>query len=216
MRIVFRWAGNNFQNQDERDILRRQLKKSGLAYVPVKEKPGSVRISYGPSLGQNMRAEREYADLYFWQPVGEAELRERLSDEKAGLEIIEAYRVPYNFASIQNLAVAAAYRVEGDFSAYAPVVPAELYFNAPQLKMTRQADNGMRFTWDAKPFIRSVQNLNPHGLRFVLQCVAEKWISPQELIAAWLQVEEQQLSTTFQFIREGLFWQDTSGAFHPL
>lgn len=216
MRIVFHGAANGSPEQDERTLLRRQVQNSGLKYVPVKGNPGYARISYGPSVGREIRTEREYADLYFWQPVSEAVLRERLSDAQAGLEVLEAYRVPYNFASIQNLASAAAYRVEGDFSVYTPVVPAEIYFNAPQLKITRRVDNGMSFTFEAKPFIYRVQQIGPQEMRLVLQCVAEKWISPQELIAAWLEVTEQQLSTTFQFIREGLFWKDTNGTFYPL
>lgn len=215
MRIVFRWTGNDTLQADGPVVLRERLLKSGLSYVPVKGRPGCPRISYGPPLGREVRAERDYADIYFWRPVSEEILRERLSDKIAGLEVLEAYRVPYAFASVQNLAEAAAYRVEGDFSAYAPAVPAETYFNAPQLKITRQADNGMTFTWDVKPFVHSLEILGPQSIRLIVRSVAEKWVSSQELIAAWLGVEKQQLSN-IQFIRERLFWQDTGGTLHPL
>ena len=216
MRIVFRWTGNDTLQADGSVVLRERLLKSGLGYVPVKGKPGCPRISYGPPLSREIRAERDYADIYFWQPVSEDTIRERLSDVSAGLEILEAYRVPYTFASVQSLASAAAYRVEGDFSTYSPAVPAETYFNAPQLKIMRQADNGMKVMWEVKPFVDHVEILGPNAIRLLLRSVAEKWVSPQELAAAWLGVEQQQLSENIKFIREQLFWQDTAGTLHPL
>lgn len=213
MRIVFCWAGNDSGGRDGLSLLRERILQSGLPFAPAKGSGSCPRVSYGPAAGREIRTEREYADIYLKQDVPSGELQKRLSDPATGLDVLEVTRVPYAFASVQDLATAAVYRVEGNLEGYSSRPSAQDYFSALQIKITRTLPNGMTWMVDVKPYIRSVQMFGSQSIRLTLQCVEGKWTNPQELVAAWLGVIPSELSG-IQIIREGLYWQDSAGELH--
>ncbi len=213
MRIVFRLVPKGPDKQDLVVVLREQIRQSGLVYAPAKGGENTPRVAYGPAAGRGIRTEREYADIYLKQPVLPGQLRERLSCPQIGLEVLEVTRVPYAFASVQYLATAAVYRVEGNFEAYPSRLPAEEFFNAPQVKITRTFANGMSWVVDERPYIIRAEVSHAQKVLLTLQSVEGKWANPQELVAAWLGVKPTELGGV-QIIREGLYWQDSAGDLH--
>ncbi len=215
MRIVFRLVQKGPNKQDPVVVLRQQIRQSGLVYAPAKGGESYPRVAYGPAAGRGVRTEREYADIYLKQPVLPGQLQNLLSNPEIGLEVLAVMRVPYAFASVQYLATAAVYRVEGNFEAYPAHLSAEEFFNAPQVKITRTFANGMTWVVDERPFIVRAETSDGTNVLLTLQSVEGKWANPQELVAAWLGMNPTELGG-IQIIREGLYWQDSAGELHRI
>ena len=220
MRIVFRGPQNTAGTPFIFNAVRKMVLASGLPFEKAKVNPNWPRLAYGPAPAKGQQAEREYLDVYLTEPCPADEVRLALEKSApAGIQLLSVQRVPYALPSVQNLAAAARYRVEGDFASYAPAQPAETFFNADRIEVVRRAENGLTFTQNAKPFVREVQTLSPRVLCLTVACVEGKWMHPQQLVAAWLGVEipaqpDAALLEDFAFVREGLFWQDGAGALH--
>lgn len=199
------------------NAVRKMVLASGLPVEPAKVNKNWPRLAYGPAPAFGQTAEREYLDIYLQKSVSAEETRAGLEAAKPrGLELISVARVPYALPSVQNLAAAAKYRVEGDFALYGPEQTAEDFFNAARIDVVRRADNGLTLASDAKPYVRAAETLSERAVRLTLAGVEGKWIKPQTLIAAWLGLNipaQDELFTVegFTFIREGLFWQDSAG-----
>lgn len=220
MRIVFRGPQKTAGTTFVFNAVRKMVLSSGLPFEKAKVNPNWPRLAYGPAPAKGQEAEREYLDIYLTEPVPAEQVRPALEQAApAGIQLLSVQRVPYALPSVQNLAVAARYCIEGDFAAYAPAQPAETFFNAARIEIVRQAENGLTFTQNAKPFVREAQLLSPRVLHLTLACVEGKWLRPQLLLAAWLGVEiplqeDAPLLEEFAFVREGLFWQDGAGVLH--
>lgn len=199
------------------NAVRKMVLASGLPFEPAKVNKNWPRLAYGPAPAFGQTAEREYLDIYLHTSVSAEETRAGLEAAKPkGLELVSVERVPYALPSVQNLAAAAKYRVEGDFALYAPEKTAEDFFSAARIEIVRRADSGLTLTADAKPYVRSAETLSERAVRLTVAGVDGKWIKPQTLIAAWLGLDipvQDELFTVegFTFIREGLFWQDSAG-----
>lgn len=220
MRIVFRGPQNTAGTPFIFNAVRKMVLASGLPFEKAKVNPNWPRLAYGPAPAKGQQAEREYLDVYLTAPCSTDEVRLALEKSApAGIQLLSVQRVPYALPSVQNLAVAARYRVEGDFASYAPQQTAETFFNAARVEVVQRAENGLTFTQNVKPFVREVRMLSPRVLCLTLACVDGKWMHPQQLVAAWLGVEipaqpDAALLEDFAFVREGLFWQDGAGALH--
>ena len=220
MRIVFRGPQKGGGHNHVFNAVRNMVLASGLAFEPAKINKHWPRLAYGPAPAFGQQAQREYVDIYLQHPLPAAEVKTALEKAMApGMELISVQRVPYALPSVQNLAAAAAYRVEGDFALYGPEKTPEEFFNAPRIEITRRAENGLTLTEEVKPYVLGVQTLSPRGLRLHLACVEGKWLKPQTLVAAWLGLDvpvQDDLFTVegFTFIREGLFWRDSAGELH--
>ncbi len=220
MRIVFSGLEKSPRGTNIFNIVRNMVLGSGLPFEPAKVNKNWPRLAYGPAAGFGQRAEREYLDIYLTQPVPAAQVRERLQRVKPQtMELLSVERVPYALASVQHLAAAARYRVEGDFALYGPEKPLEDFFNAPRIEIVRRAENGLTLTENIKSYVLAAKKLSPRTVQLMLACVEGKWLKPQIFIAAWLGLEiplQDEFFTVegFSFIREGLFWQDSEGALH--
>lgn len=220
MRIVLRGPEKGSGHTNVFNAIRNMVLASGLAFEPAKINKNWPRLAYGPAPAFGQRAEREYADIYLTQPVPVRQVQEALEKAlPAGMELISVERVPYALASVQNLAAAARYRVEGNFALYGPEKTPEEFFNAPRIEIVRRAENGLTMTENIKPYVAGGQTLSPRAIRLTMQSVEGKWIKPQTAVAAWLGLDvplQDELFTVegFTFIREGLFWQDTQGELH--
>ena len=220
MRIVFRGPKNTAGTPFIFNAVRKMVLASGLPFEKAKVNPNWPRLAYGPAPAKGQQAEREYLDIYLTEPVAADKVRPALEGvAPAGIQLLSMQRVPYALPSVQNLAAAARYRIEGDFAAYSPVQPAETFFNAARIDVVTRAENGLTFTQNAKPFVLEAKTLAPGRLGLTLACVDGKWFRPQTLLAAWLGIEipprEEDLTLhEFTFIREGLFWRDSAGALH--
>ena len=120
IRVVFRWLKNQ-ADRNTFNAVRKMVLTAGLPFEPAKVNKNWPRLAYGPSPALGQRAEREYLDIYLQKSIAAEEVQSAL--EKAapsGLELLSVRRVPYPLPSVQNLAAAARYRVEGNFSSYQP------------------------------------------------------------------------------------------------
>lgn len=215
MRIVFHLSADAPGRADLVGTLRHMVVKSGLAYARAKQNPGAPRISYGPSVKRGQFATREYVDIYLFSSVNAQKVRAKLEAAKPqGMTILDATRIPFTLAGVQQLASVVAYEVKGDFVSYHPQQTLENYVSCARLEVTQQAENGVTLTRDIKPFVRSVQTVDPGRIELLLNRVEEKWMNPLEVICAWLQIpmpSEEEAGERFTVIRQGLYWQDSQG-----
>ena len=220
MRIVFNMSENGPKRQDTLNIVRNMILHSGLNYMPAKVNAHWPRLSYGPSVGRGQIARREYIDIYLKTSVSAEYVREQLEKSKPkGMVLLDVKRVPYSLASVQQLACAAIYVVEGDFATYAPKQTIEKWAAAARLEVVEQASNGMRLTTDIRPFVRSARCNGEKQMELTLLPVEGKWINPLVCIYAWLEMEilgplTELTDEHFNVIREGLYWQDSAGNLH--
>ena len=219
MRIVFR-AREESATDNVFKAVREMILASGLPFEPAKVNAKWPRFSYGPSLPEHQRALREYVDVYLSTLVPAKEVQRKLEEvAPEGWAILEVRRVPYALPSVQNLATAAIFSVEGNFEDFALEQTVENYFNAPRVEVVYVGENGLTITKDIKPYVLNAKKITPHSLQLTLACVEGKWIQPQEALAGLLGREipfSQEAWTVdgFTFIREGLYWQDSQGALH--
>lgn len=222
MRIVFTCAEKSPARLNTFNAVRSMVLASGLPYEPAKVNKNWPRLAYGPAPSMGVRAEREYLDIYLLSAVPAEQVRSSLEQSKPqGLTLLDVQRVPYALPSVQNLAAAAVYRVEGNFDLFAPDMTAEDFFNAARVDITRRADNGLALVQNAKPYIWKAQTVSDRAVRLTLLNVQGKWERPQTLIAAWLGIDipaQDEAFTVegFTFIRESFLWQDSEGEFHPI
>ena len=222
MRIVFTCAEKSPARLNTFNAVRSMVLASGLPYEPAKVNKNWPRLAYGPAPSMGVRAEREYLDIYLLSAVSAEQVRSSLEQAKPqGLTLLDVQRVPYALPSVQNLAAAAVYRVEGNFDLFAPDMTAEDFFNAARVDITRRADNGLALVQNAKPYIWKAQTVSNRAVRLMLLNVQGKWERPQTLIAAWLGIDipaQDEAFTVegFTFIRESFLWQDSEGEFHPI
>ena len=220
MRIVFSVSENGLKRQDTFNAVRNMVLRSGLDYEPAKVNAHWPRLSVGPSVGRGQAAEREYIDIYLKTSVPVEQVREQLSKSKPqGVTILDVKRVPYALASVQQLSAAAVWRIEGNFTEYAPVQTIEEWVAAGRLEAVQQANNGMRFATDICPFVRQAHTLGENEIKLTLLSVAQKWINPLVCIYAWLGMDilgplADLTDERFKVIREGLYWQDSAGDLH--
>ena len=219
MRIVFR-ACEKTATDNVFKAVREMILASGLPFEPAKMNAKWPRFSYGPSLPAHQRALREYVDVYLSTHVPAKEVKRKLEEvAPEGWEILEARRVPYALPSVQNLAAAAIFSVEGNFEDFALEQTVENYFNAPRVEVVYAGENGLTITKDIKPYVLKAKTITPRKVELTLACVDGKWIQPQEALAGLLGIEipfAQEAWTVdgFTFTREGLYWQDSQGALH--
>ena len=223
MRIVFHadafaWKGVNVFN-----AVRKMVLDSGLPVEPAKVNKSWPRLSYGPSVSQGQQAEREYLDIYLRSFVPAADVKQLLAKVAPnGLDIITVERVPYPLPSVQNLATAARYLVQGDFSRLnVSGRKWETFCSAGQILITRRAENGLVVTLDAAPYLVDAALRAPNEILCTLQRVQDKWMRPEWLIAAWLGVEIPAREETFTLdgicvTRQCLLWRDSQGELHPM
>ena len=222
MRIVFICAEKSPARLNTFNAVRSMVLASGLPYEPAKVNKNWPRLAYGPAPSMGVRAEREYLDIYLLSVVPAEQVRSSLEQAKPqGLTLLDVQRVPYALPSVQNLAAAAVYRVEGNFDLFAPDMTAEDFFNAARVDITCRADNGLALVQNAKPYIWKAQTVSNRAVRLTLLNVQGKWERPQTLIAAWLGIDipaQDEAFTVegFTFIRESFLWQDSEGEFHPI
>ncbi len=220
MRIVFSVSENGPKRQDILSALRTMILHSGLDYMPAKVNARWPRLSYGPLVGRGQMAQREYIDIYLKTSVSAEQVREQLEKSKPqGIVLLDVRRVPYALASVQQLASAAVYVIEGDFARYAPKQTIEKWAAATRLEVVQQADNGMRLTADVRSFVHSVRSKAERQIELTLLCIEEKWMNPLVCVYAWLGMEvlgplAELTDERFNVIREGLYWQDNAGNLH--
>lgn len=219
MRIVFRARGNSVADNIFKAV-REMILASGLPFEPAKMNAKWPRFSYGPSLPEHQKALREYVDIYLSTLVPAEEVQRKLQDAAPdNFSILDVRRVPYALPSVQNLAAAAIFSVEGNFEDFALEQTVENYFNAPKVEVVYQGKMGLKMTKNIKPYVKQAQMLSPGKMQLMLSCVDGKWIQPQEALAGFLGIEipSQQSAWTvdgFTFTREGLYWQDCQGELH--
>lgn len=219
MRIVFRTREKSAAENVFKAV-REMILASGLPFEPARLNAKWPRFSYGPSLSVYHRALREYVDVYLSTLVPAKEVQRKLEDVAPdGFSILEVRRVPYALPSVQNLAAAAIFSVEGNFEDFALEQTVENYFNAPKVEVVYQGKMGLKLTKDIKPYVRQARMLSPRKMQLTLSCVDGKWIQPEEALAGLLGIEipVQEGAWTvdgFTFTREGLYWQDGQGELH--
>ncbi len=222
MRIVFRIVKRTGGTNNIFNAVRKMVLSSGLPFEPAKVNANWPRLAYGPSPALGQRAEREYLDVYLQHLVAADEVRSALEKSApAGLEILSVERVPYPLPSVQNLAAAARYRLQGDFTNLENGRKLEDFVQLARVEVTRRAVNGLACVTDAKPYIVSAETISPTEAALTLQSVQGKWIKPEWIAAAWLGVEVPAEEEAFSVdgvtvIRECLLWQDSQGLFHPI
>lgn len=221
MRVVFRLAPALAGCEDKVELLRRMVLASGLVFAGAKQNRRSPRLVYGPSVKRGQFAQREYVDIYLLKSVSANEAQTRLEAAKPqGLTLFSVTRVPYALAGVQQLASVAVYEVQGDFNTYAPKQTIENYVASARLEVTHRAANGMSFTTDLKPFVRKARTVAADRVELTLNRVEEKWMSPAEVIHAWLGLIETRLPGTesteerFKITRQGLYWTDSENNLH--
>ena len=223
MRIVFRWDILKAETQNSFNAVRKMVLASGLPVEPAKVNKNWPRLSYGPSPAQGQRAEREYLDIYLREFVSAADAKQRLQAvAPKGLTLMSAERVPYPLPSVQNLATAARYLVQGDFSRFtAPGREWETFIGSGPILITRRAENGIAVTLDAAPYLVDSYTQAPNEILCTLQRVQDKWMRPEWLIATWLGVEIPAQEEAFALdgilvTRQCLLWRDSQGELHPI
>ena len=223
MRIVFHVQTNALENGNILEAVRNMVLASRLPVVPAKVNKAWPRLSYGPAAGQGQQTEREYLDIYLRTLTNAADVKQRL--EKAapqGLQLLAVERVPYPLPSVQNLAAAARYRIQGDFSRLnVSGRKWETFSSAEHILITRRAANGIEVTLDAAPYVVDSSMRAPDEILCTLQRVQDKWMRPEWLIAAWLGTELPAGEDAFTLkdvciTRQCLLWRDSQGELHPL
>ena len=219
MRIVFHLPADAPGRADLVGTLRTWVQKSGLPFARAKQNFKVPRLAYGPSVKRGQFATREYVEIYLFTSVRAQKARERLERCKPqGLTILDAKRIPFALAGVQQLASVVVYEVQGDFASYHPQQTLENYIASSRLESTRLAANGLRLTMDMKPFVRGARMLDASRAELTLSRVDERWISPLEVISAWLGEDfsagENTADTRFTIIRQGLYWVDSQNNLH--
>ena len=219
MRIVFHLTADAPGRADVVGLLRTWILKSGLPFARAKQNFKAPRIAYGPGIKRGQFATREYAEIYLFTSVNAQKARARLEQCKPqGLTLLDAKRIPFTLAGVQQLASVVEYEVQGDFASYQPTQTLENYIASPRLEVTRTAQSGLRLTTDMKPFVRQARLLDATRAQLILNRVDERWISPLELISAWLGEDlttgENTAEARFTIIRQGLYWQDSQNNLH--
>ena len=222
MRIVFRIVKKTAETKNVFNAVRKMVLSSGLPFEPAKVNANWPRLSYGPAPALGQRAEREYLDIYLQNRVAADEVRAALAKAAPnGLEIVSVRRVPYPLPSVQNLAAAARYRLQGDFTALENGRKLEDFVRQARVEVTLRAVNGLSCVTDVKPFIVSAETAAPDEAVLTLACVQGKWVKPEWILAAWLGLEVPAGEEAFSVdgvtvTRECLLWQDSEGLFHPI
>ena len=219
MRIVFHLAADAPGRADIVELLRTMILKSGLPFARAKQNHSVPRIAYGPGIKRGQFAEREYAELYLFTSVSVQKARARLEACKPqGFTFLDCQRIPFALAGVQQLASIVEYKVEGDFASYTPKQTLENYVASARLEVAHRAPDGLMLTTDIKPFVRQVRQLGATQVQVLLNRVAERWLSPLELIGAWLGEDlfagENAAEERFKIIRQGLYWQDSQNNLH--
>ncbi len=222
MRIVFHVVKKTAGTANVFNAVRKMVLASGLPFEPAKVNANWPRLSYGPAPALGQRAEREYLDIYLQNKTAEEEVRSALiKAAPQGLEIVSVKRVPYPLPSVQNLAAAARYRLQGNFASFENGRKLEDFVNAARVEVTRRAVNGLACVTDAKPYIVSAEVTSPDEAVLTLACVQGKWVKPEWIVAAWLGLEipaeDEEFSVDGVTVtRECLLWRDSEGLFHPI
>lgn len=223
MRIVLCEDITQPESRNTFNAVRKMVLRSGLPVEPAKVNKNWPRLSYGPTVAQGQRAQREYLDIYLQEFVPVADVKQRLEAvAPAGLHILTVERVPYPLPSVQNLAAAARYLVQGDFSRFnVSGQEWETFVRADRILITRRAENGLTVTLDGAPYLVDTSVLAPNEILCTLQCVQGKWLRPEWLIAAWLGLEIPAQSDAFVLegiccTRQCLLWRDSQGQLHEL
>lgn len=220
MRIVFRVELEKNSNTKILNAVRNTVLASGLPWEPTNFNKHWPRLAYGPGVGEGQKALREYADIYLVSSVPVTEVQQRLQAAKpAYLQLLSVTRVPYALPSVQNLAAAAKYRIEGDFASFALEQPVEDYFNRAPVNVIYRAENGLTVTKDIHSWVLRAATVSPQAIELTLACKAGKFLPAQVALAAYLKMEvpaaaEKLTVAGFTIIREGLFWQDSEKQFH--
>ncbi len=219
MRVVLRMLEKQASDNVFKAV-RKMILASGLPFEPARMNAHWPRFSYGPSVAVSQIALREYVDIYLRTFVSAEEVKSKLEAVcPDGLTILNVQRVPYALPSVQNLAAAATFSVEGNFEAFALKQTIEDYFNASRAEVVYQGKNGFAITKNIKPYLLEAKTISPEKIQLTLACVADKWIQPQEVLAGYLGIsvplDEAAWSVEgFTFIREGLYWRDSQGELH--
>lgn len=202
--------------------LRSAVLKSGLAFEPAKINKNWPRLAYGPVLGYGQESLEEFADIYLLQNTPPQEVYQALA-RAAGPNIVikRVERVPYALPSVANLAQAARYIVEGDFSPWAPKQTLTEFLNGKKAFAVLTAPNAtMTQEVQLNPYIAACEQPEENKYFLTLQTVYEKTIKPQYVVAAWLGIPitqgEEFTVPGVRFIREGLFWRDSQGGLHRI
>ncbi len=223
MRIVFRMDVLKAENRNVFNAVRKMVLASGLPVEPAKVNKNWPRLSYGPAPAQGQWAEREYLDIYLQESVPVADVKQRLEAvAPEGLCLLSIQRVPYPLPSVQNLAAAARYRVQGDFTSLnVSGRKWEEFIGTGRMLVSLRAENGIIITLDAAPYLVDFHWQASDDFCCTLQRVQDKWLRPEWLIAAWLGIEipaEEEPFTlaALQFTRQCLLWRDSQGELHPI
>lgn len=202
--------------------LRNAVLKSGLPFEPAKINKNWPRLAYGPVLGYGQESSGEFADIYLLQKVSPQEVYQALTRASGPqLCIKRVERVPYALPSVVNLAQAARYRVEGDFSAWAPAQSLTDFLKGRQAQaVITSANSAIAQHIRLEPYVAACEQPEENKYFLTLQAVNGKTIKPQYVVAAWLaepilQGEEFTIPG-IRFIREGLFWRDSQGGLHRI
>lgn len=221
MRIVFRWSDNGAEDRNVFNAVRKMVLGSGLPYEPAKVNKNWPRFAYGPSPAKGQRVEREYLDIYLREHRSEGEVRKALQQvAPEGLELLQVVRVPYSLPSVQNLAAAVRYRVKGAFASLnSSGRKIEDWAGKGKLTVTVRAQNAMACEHNITPYVLQTETLSPDEVAFTLDANNGQWISPQWVIAAWLEWEVPAQEDPFAgkdiiFIRQGFWWKDSQGELH--
>ena len=222
MRIVFRGPQNTAGTPFIFNAVRKMVLASGLPFEKAKVNPNWPRLAYGPAPAKGQQAEREYLDVYLTEPRPADEVRPALEKSApAGIQLLSVQRVPYALPSVANLAQAARYIVEGDFSPWAPKQSLTDFLNGRKALAVLTAPNAtVTQEVQLRPYVAACEQPEANKYLLTLQTVNEKTLKPQYAVAAWLgepivQGEEFTLPG-IRFIREGLFWRDSQGGLHRI
>ena len=223
MRIVFRLALDQTKRLNIFDAVRKMILASGLAMEPAKVNPHWPRFAYGPAAARDVRAEREYVDIYLRKRYSREEVTHALMQAAPeGLEILQVTRVPYPLPSVQNLAAAVRYRVKGDFSSWINSGRSiENWMQAGKVAVILRSENGMVYQKDITPFLLEAKTVSPQEVTFTLAEIEGQHISPQWVIAAWWGREVLPQTDVFAgediiFIRQEICWRDSQGTLYAI
>ena len=218
MRVVFHLLKQGWQQPQTVRALRQMILKSGLVFAPVDDRPSLPRFAYGPALPVGVRARREYVDVYLDSWETPAQVKEKLQQAANGiLEILQVFRVPYRFPSVQQLATVALYKISGP-SVEREQESIEKCLHDSDLPVVFRAPNGMTFSENAKAYIVSAEKTAAQEWQIGLRSIDGKWLNPYALLAAILgmevPLEERWMLEGFTIERQGLYWQDSQGRTH--
>ena len=223
MRIVFRYDLFSAEPRNTLNAVRTMVLASGLPAAPAKVGSHRPRLAYGPAPAQGQWAEREYLDIYLQESCCIAQVQERLqSVAPQGLTILEVKRIPVALPCVQNLATAAKYRIQGDFTSLnVSGRKWEAFVRSGRLWVNLRAANGMKFSLDAAPYLLDYAWHAPDDFTCTLQRVQDKWLRPEWLLCAWLGIEALAGGEPFglpgiSVTRQYLLWRDSQGEWHPL